>query len=279
VFGSTRALAQLANDDPADRRAFYKGVYIAPDMNSSDYGVVRGMSAAGGFLDEFVQLGGVAVIHLAGTRGDQADVAPGGVDFTSNATHNNEIIQQPEHPYFTGEGYGGRRLSTQDFSSWLPTDWGVLTNLPANATVLLRNADGPSLAEYPHGDGKVIVSTLSYCWTGRPNSDGPAATNLLLYANFFSGSAQTPGPTVTPTPTATATASLTQTPTTARSRTPTPTVTPGLGDLNGDGRLDDLDAAALIDAIFEDPPAPRADINFDGTIGAADLPALIRLLP
>jgi hypothetical protein len=247
-------------------------------MSSADYTTVRTMAAAGGFLDRFVSLGGAAVIHIAGTRGDQLDVAPGGVDFTSNATHNSEIILQPEHPYVTGEGYGGTRLSTQDFSSWQPTDWGTLTGLPANATVLLRNADGPSLAEYPYGEGKVIVSTLSYCWTGRPGSDGPPATNLLRYGSFFSGNAQTPGPTVTSTPTPTATASLTVSPTTARTRTPTPTVTPSHGDVNGDGIIDLADVDTIIAAIYDDPPFPRTDINADGAVTGADVPALIQLI-
>jgi hypothetical protein len=84
---------------------------------------------------------------------------------------------------------------------------------------------------------------------------------------------------VTPTPTATATASLTRTPTTARSLTPTVTATPRIGDLNGDGRIDELDAFVLINAIYDEPPEPRADINLDGMVSAADLPALFRLIP
>jgi len=173
-------------------------------------------------------------------------------------------------------GFGGRQLSTQDFSSWTPTDLGILTNLPENATVLLRNSNGPSLVEYLHGEGKVVVSTLSYCWTGRPNSNGPAATNLLQYAVFFTGSAQTPGPTVTLTPTPTPTPSMTPAPMT---RTPTPTATPGRGDLNSDGTVDELDVEVLIEEIYAEAPIPGADINLDGAVTAADVPALVVLIP
>jgi hypothetical protein len=275
LTAGTRRLDVLALDNPASVRSTYKTVYIAPDMNSTDYDTVRTMVAPGGFIDQFVRLGGVVVIHLGGTRGDQLDVAPGGVDFLSGAQHNSEILEQPEHPYLVGEGFGGKRLTPQDFAGWQPTDLGVLGNLPENATILLRNVNGPSLAEYPLGEGKVIVSTLSYCWTDRPNSDGPAATNLLQYAIHFTGAGQTPGPTVTPTPTHTATVTRTFAP---MSRTPTPTATPSLGDLNGDGMIDELDVFDLIAGLFDDPPAPRTDINDDGMVTAADVVALIGLI-
>lgn len=267
-------MTQLVNGDPVQRRTLYKAIHVAPDMNTNDYINVRTMvMSPDGFLDRFVRLGGVAVLHLGGTRGDQENVAPGGVGFTAGAQHNNETIETPDHPYFTGAGYGGRQLSAQDFSSWQPTDSGILTNLPENATVLLRNNNGPSLVEYIHGEGKVIVSTLSYCWVGKPNSNGPAATNLLRYAVFFTGSAQTPGPTVTLTPTPTPSTTRS-----AQSRTPTPTATPSHGDLNGDGTIDERDVDVLIEAIYEDPLEPRADMNLDGAVTAADIPALIMLI-
>jgi len=276
ISGRQESLAQLVNADPVERRALYKAIYIAPDLNTNDYINVRTMVATDGFLDRFVRLGGVAVIHLGSGSGDQENVAPGGVGFTAGAQHNSETIDAPDHPYFLGEGFGGRQLSTQDFSSWTPTDLGILTNLPENATVLLRNSNGPSLAEYLHGEGKVIVSTLSYCWTGRPNSNGPAATNLLQYAVFFTGGAQTPGPTVTLTPTPTPTPSMTPAPMT---RTPTPTATPGRGDLNSDGTVDELDVEVLIEEIYAEAPIPGADINVDGAVTAADVPALVVLIP
>jgi hypothetical protein len=277
LHGTARSLSLLVNDDPVERRSRYKTIYIAPDMNSTDYSHVRTMVSPDGFIDRFVRLGGVAVIHLGGSRGDQQDVAPGGVDFTAGAQHNSETIAAADHPYFLGEGFGGSMLAAENFGSWQPTDWGILTNLPANATVLLSNTNGPSLAEYSLGEGKVIVSTLSYCWTGRPNSTGPATVNLLQYAVFFNGSAHTPGPTVTLTPTPTPTPSLSASPTTAGSRTPTPTATPGRGDLNADGGVDALDVDVLITAIYEDPPESRADINLDGAVTAADVVGLLFL--
>ncbi|MFI5364505.1 MAG: dockerin type I domain-containing protein, partial [Candidatus Binatia bacterium] len=156
---------------------------------------------------------------------------------------------------------------------------GTLTNLPNNATVVLANSDGPSWAEYPYGSGRVIVTTLTYCTSGEPDSQAAAALNLLSYSTFFSGSAMTPAPTVTQTGTPTPT--RTRAPTRTVTATPPPSPTPPIlrGDANGDGVVDFNDLEALIEAIFgESTPLPGADVNADGEVTPADIPALLGLL-
>jgi len=277
ISGATRSLANIADADPQALRDLFKVIYFAPGMSAADYGEMRRMSRAGGSLDEFVRRGGVAVIHAGGPSLEQPDIAPGGVDFIGGTTHNSVTIAAPAHPFFNGANYGGSTLTASQFTGWQPTDWGVLGELPTNATVLLQNASGPSMAEYSLGLGRVIVTTASFCWPNRPGSDGPPATNLLRYANFFSGFAQTPGPTVTPTATPTITQTFTpsRTPLVPFTPTATATRTPRPGDLNGDGRIDFLDIRAVIAAIFAPVPPGAADRNGDGAVTAADVTELI----
>jgi hypothetical protein len=284
LAGGTETFIRLKDEDPVHLRSLYQVVYVAPDLADADYTLLRQMVAPGGVIEQFVSMGGVAVLNVAGSFGDQLDVAPDGVGFSSAAQHLSEQILTPLHPYITGAGFGGEVLGTSDFANWQPTDYGTLTDLPVNASVLLANNDGPSLAEYQYGDGRVIVSTLAYCWDGKPASQEAAARNLLRYSHFYTGSALTPGPTVTQTgtvtPTRTQTPTRTATPTIPRSATPTPTPTLEirLGDVNGDGIVDSDDLASLIEALYMDTPPPAADVNADGQVSAADIPALEALL-
>ncbi len=280
----------LAHQDPVKLRQLYQAIYVAPDLGADDYTQLQQMVAPGGLIEQFVSLGGVAVLNVAGSLGDQLNIAPGGVGFSSVAQHVSEQILKPSHPYITGVTFGGAALDTGDFANWQPTDYGTLTNLPGNAAVLLANNDGPSLAEYQYGDGRIIVSTLAYCWQDKPATQGDAARNLLQYSRFYTGSALTPGPTVTQTGTATPTRTrtVTRTPTATMPVSPTPTPTPTPtpnptpatppGDLNGDGSVDSNDLPLLIEALFMDDPPPEADVNADGQVTAADIAALLTLL-
>ena len=268
----------LADGNPVVLRNKYQVVYIAPGVSSSDYAYLQRMVTQGGLIDQFVSLGGVAVINVAGLPADQGQVAPAGVTLATTTTHDSEDITAPDHPYLTGLGFGGKSLTTGDFDNWgpnQPTDLGTLdlTNLTATPTTVLGHGeDQPTWLEYRHGDGKVIVTTLSYCWAADPSvltsSQRAATANLLRYSTFFSGSAFTPAPTVTvtgsPTPTRTRTVAPTRT-TTPTPIIPTPTATP----------VPTL--ADVIAAIFGDTTPVGADINSDGSVTAADVPALIQL--
>jgi hypothetical protein len=283
----TDSFRDLARKDAAALRDLYQVIYVAPDLADDDYQQLQTMVAPDGVIAQFVNLGGVAVINVAGALGDRLNIAPGGVGFSNAAQHLSEQILVPQHAYFTGAGFGGEVLGTSDFANWQPTDYGTLTNLPGNAAVLLANNDDASLAEYQYGEGRVIVSTLAYCWDGKPASQGAAARNLLRYSRFYTGSAQTPGPTITQTGTATPTRTVTPTRTARPTEPPTPTPTPSptlspipilLGDTNGDGAVDEDDLPSLIEALFMDTPPAEADVNTDSQVTAADLPAFVELL-
>lgn len=297
MFFSSRSLGlnNLGNRDPIADQQRNQVVYISPGATLNDYDELRSLSAGGGYLERFAAVGGVVVINLAHSTApsglQQDNVAPGGVSYLPTSGHNSEQILQPTHPYFTGLGYAGEPLSSDSFFNWNTTDNGVLINLPQGTTRLLQAATGPTLIEYPYQEGRVIVSTLTYCWPGHPNANGAALRNLLRYSRFFAGKAQTPAATytitLTPTPSRTPTITLSPPPTFTRTptRTPTPTSTaptatrtPAAGDVNDDGVVDDLDLGALLDALFNDPPNPRADVNLDQRVSAADIPTLLRLL-
>lgn len=285
----TRSISSLILADPVAFRDIYQGVYIAPGLSTNDYIGLQQLVASGGFIEQFVSLGGVAVINVAGTLGDQLNIAPGGVGFARLGRHDAENIISPEHLFFLGTGFGGERLLSTDFDLWQFTDEGILTNiLPVQPKILLENADGPSMIEYTYGKGRVLVSTLNYCFMDRPITSGPAARNLLRYAQFYQGTAQTPAATLTPTGTPTETPTRTISPTASPTRTHTPTRTPTVtpkpdylgGDVNLDGVVDAIDFEPLIPLLFEDAESvpPEADVNFDGRVTAADIVALLRLL-
>lgn len=274
-------MVNLAAADPERLRLLYQAIYVAPDLGAGDYALLQQMAAPGGAIEQFVAKGGVAVVNVAGENGDWLDVAPGGVDFIAGGSHESQTVLLPLHPYVTGLGYGGEPLAADDFVDWLPTDYGTLAGLPEGASVVLGNDDGPTWVEYNYGDGRVIATSLAYCFDGRAATQGVATRNLFRYGRFFAGSAQTPAPTFTTTPTFTPTASRTPTrsrtptltPTATRSATPTPEIL--RGDVNRDGVVDELDIELLIAALFGEAQVPLADadLNEDGFLTAADLTA------
>jgi len=282
---ATRSFANLVTDDPEAARNLRKVVWVAEDMSAGEYGQLRTMVKPGGFIESFTASGGVVVLHIAGRVGEQLEVAPGGVGFTPLTARDSQIIEQPDHPFFLGDGFAGHRLTASDFASWGATSLGVLVGLPESANLLLSSADGPTMAEYVYGEGRVIVSTLGICWDGHPLSDGPAMENLLRYSRTYEGSAQTPAPTLTatgsptatPTRTPSASPTRTRTPTPTRTRTVTPTVNYLPGDVDQDGRVTRSDLDSLLEALFMDDPPQEADIHIDGAVTAADVVKLIEV--
>lgn len=280
-----RRFADLLVDDPDLARSLRKVIYVAEDMSVQEYDLMRQLVAPGGFLERFVSSGGVVVLNIAGRVGEQLGVAPGGVGFFPTAVHNSQTIESPDHPYFHGDGFSGVPLTASNFENWGATDYGVLTGLPPDATILLSNFDGPSMAEYVYGEGRVIVSSLGFCWSGHPLSDGPAQANLFRYSRFYDGSAQTPAPTFTPTgsPTSTPTRTPSTSPTRSRTFTPTrtATVTPTVnylpGDVDMNGSVTRADLFFLFEALFVDEPPQEADIQIDHAVNAADVVKLIDL--
>lgn len=279
--GSKSFQTLLNGSNPALFRNQYQVVYIPPGLGATNYASLHQLVLDGGFIEQFVWLGGVAVINAGGLVGDQPGIAPGGVGFSMVAQgHDEEEINEPDHLYIAGIPFGGDVLGPYDFNGWGPTDLGILTNLPDDATIVLYNSDGPSWAEYQHGAGRVIVTTLTYCWDTEPKSQGAAASNLLLYSRFYSGFATTPAPTVTATgsPTPTRSPKPTNTPTATftpinRTQTPaTPTPTPPATPTPPPTLVD------VIGTIFQEIDSGDADLNGDGEVTAADVTSLIELI-
>jgi hypothetical protein len=280
----------LRDKNPVELRNKYRVIYIPPGLSTADYGYLQQMVSFGGSIEQFVWLGGVAVINAGGTLGSELGIAPGGADgsgvgFAGGAQHNEEDINadHADHLYLNGIPFGGVVLGADDFKDWGPTDFGVLTNLSGDATIVLDNGDGPSWAEYQYGAGRVIVTTLDYCAGVTPDgspdltpSESAAASNLLLYSRFYSGFAMTPAPTVTatgsPTPTFTHKPTNTPTPTFPINRTQTPTATPVVTPTPPPALVD------VIGAIFQEIDSGNADLNGDGDVTAADVTALLQLL-
>ena len=142
------------------------------------------------------------------------DIAPRGVGYQPPLQERtSRAIQNAIHPFITGEGFGGEPLGASSFTQWNPTDRGFLSDRAGGRHHRAARRRGqPTMIEYNYGAGKVIVTTLTFCTPGQPNSMGDALDNLLKYGRFYSGVAQTPAPSVTPTSTPTDT------------RTPTPDV-------------------------------------------------------
>jgi uncharacterized repeat protein (TIGR01451 family) len=157
----------------------YRVVYLEP--NWDDYGNLNLSN-----LTAYVEAGGLAVINIAGNIGSAEDIDPAGTAYHRTDTHNSETILWPDHPYITGQPYGGSPLMTSDFNWWGQTDHGWLTGYPAESQLVLRNPEGPSWLQYHYGSGQVILTTLTYGW-GSSGARGAPLVNLVEYALATSG--------------------------------------------------------------------------------------------
>jgi len=184
VLGHTVTTASLAqiNSMTQEMLAEYDMVFISPGFGSIGYDNLRSAVVDGGSLQLYVATGGTLVLNAAGNYGDQDDIAPDGISFDREPMHNSESIMSGSHPYITGVGYSGHTLGTADFANWYETDQGQLTNLAPGTTTILANLDGPSLVEYAHGNGTVLVSTLTVGWGEGGEARGTAQDNMINYA-------------------------------------------------------------------------------------------------
>lgn len=159
----------------------YKVVYFEPSW--FNYSTLTGNMP---LLANYVRLGGVAVINVAGNIGDAQDIDPMGTDYSRATTHQSETINIPDHPYISGNSYGGEQLTRSDFDNWSSTDHGDLLNYPPRSQVVLSNSDGASWIQYSYGGGYVIVTTLTYGW-GTGGARGTPMTNLIQYSLTLGG--------------------------------------------------------------------------------------------
>lgn len=176
-------------------------IWFSPGMDTSDdvAHIRNSIAPAGdGNLEQFVASGGVIVMNVTGSGiGLPEDVVPGGAGWEeSSGTHNEEFFPDPSHRYLTGAFPAGVPLDVvadpdTDFSSWNDTDRGVIENIPSGATVILENADGPSMVEYQYGSGWVIITTLRF-GAASGGAVGAPLNNLINYAAYLSAKDATP---------------------------------------------------------------------------------------
>jgi hypothetical protein len=178
-------LSDIRNMTP-EALASYDAVFVSPGFGNTGYDALRNSVRSGGSLQRYAAAGGTIVLNVAGNFGDQANIAPGGVDFVVTI-HNRETFASPSHRYLTGatsehDDYDGHQLVPGDFNDWINTDHGYLTNLRGQTITILRNTNGSSMVEYGEGGGRVIVSTLTVGWAQFGESRGKAQDNMINYA-------------------------------------------------------------------------------------------------
>ena len=130
LTNGSKPFQTLASSDPGELRNQYQVIYIPPGLGATNYAWLQQLVADGRLIEEFVRLGGVAVINAGGLVGDQLDIAPGGVGFSYVAPHDEEEINAPDHLYIAGIPFGGDVLGPDDFNGWGPTDLGFSPTCP-----------------------------------------------------------------------------------------------------------------------------------------------------
>ncbi|RJP36517.1 MAG: hypothetical protein C4547_07145 [Phycisphaerales bacterium] len=180
---TARSIVDIVASNDLDQ---FDVVWINPNPTAADYNALRTGSANGGTLETYARTGGTLVLNVVGNQGNQADIAPGGIDFNRSVIHDNETIAEPDHPYITGAGYGGAQLNEGMFVNWFNTDHGWLEDLVNGATTVVKNVDGPTWVEYPWGGGTVIVTCMTYGW-GINGARAEPLDNLIKYSASVSG--------------------------------------------------------------------------------------------
>jgi hypothetical protein len=186
---------QLASTD----LSHFSEVIIASTQNQAFYNNLFPAGSIDTNLSGWVQKGGVLSANMAdcaaggswsytscGTDSSSSYTFIGGVTHVVSFANDNNVTTA-SHPIITGQygGTNGGQISDgsclQDLDCWQYASHGYLTNLPADATIILTESSGPVLIEYHYGDGMVIVSTTSIEW--RYDYFQQNYQNLKLLAN------------------------------------------------------------------------------------------------
>ncbi len=110
-------------------------------------------------VENYVDNGGLALIHYADWSGDYTDIGPGGVDGTHRATNTGNI-----NPMFAGDPLFNN-VTDASIDNWGSTAHGYLTHLPGNADILITDDLGnPIYARYHYGQGQVWITTMTLEW-------------------------------------------------------------------------------------------------------------------
>lgn len=169
----------------------YAMVYVVADDQLGD--TYSRLAALDAKLTAYVMAGGV-VLYGACSRGHNGsyDITydlPGGVQIVNTSTHNGTIADAT-HPVVSAIYSNGVPLQNADLvGSALSHAYIKESTLPAGHQVILRGdvANAPILAEYPLGEGKVILTTMTWIFyadqhTGTYKFSAKAYDDLILYA-------------------------------------------------------------------------------------------------
>jgi hypothetical protein len=155
-----------------------------------------------------------------------------------------------------------------------PTAKSTRTSTPTRTPTATVTPTGPTRTPTP-----TPTVTPSETATDTPSQTAtvtPTATATCTPTDTATDTA-TPSPSCTPTETPSPTPTSTPEPPTL-TPTATTTPTPLIGDVNGDGKVDQQDLALVIAHLFlttDTPKNPNADVNGDGRVTAADVVTVI----
>lgn len=145
----------------------YELVIVPSDQYTTTY---QNLSAGAAQLSAFVQNGGQLEFHAAGWGWNSGDVSlvtlPGGTQIVQYFPSTNQVLM-PGHPLVAG---------FPAVFSGPPPSLSYLTNLPPLAQLVIGDDQGrPTLAEYRHGLGRVVVACQPLEYSAAYEVVGPIA--------------------------------------------------------------------------------------------------------
>ncbi|MGH7726255.1 MAG: choice-of-anchor D domain-containing protein [Candidatus Eiseniibacteriota bacterium] len=155
----------------------YRTIIVAGDQSTPSY---SNLAAQAGRLASFVAAGGILEFHAAGWGWNNGNASlvplPGGVTVHHNYAVTN-YVALPAHPLVAGLPLVLHGNSASQCH---------LSNLPASATTILTDDQfRPTLVEYRHGAGRVLVpcQPLEFYWPFVGNPFRTLHTRIPPYAN------------------------------------------------------------------------------------------------
>jgi len=128
------------------------------------------------WFEDFAAAGGILEFHAFPNGMWIDDLLPGGVTSVS-MNHESMSIVQPFNQMVTTP----HQITDGDVSSWYPSAYGHMDNLPPSAQIVIETVtEDPVLVEFGYGNGNIIISTqfLEY---GYYTYGCKLLENILLY--------------------------------------------------------------------------------------------------
>ncbi len=139
----------------------YDFIYLVGSADENNAFITNSIPIMNTKYANYVNQGGLLLIHFADWSSDDLlnNIAPGEVGRIRGFTNTGTIVPGKE----TDSIFNG--ISDDDLDNWSATAHGYLTDLPANAEILVVNEDSnPIYARYKLGLGEVWVTTMTLEW-------------------------------------------------------------------------------------------------------------------